>query len=81
VIDKIDDDDTITAILLEYVSEWSMRGANLGMTPACCGPVLKVTSRDASFTYQFLISAHQLLYYDKSPHMCIYAPQALNLEG
>ena len=26
-------------------------------------------------------SAHQLIYYDKSPHMYIYAPQALNLEG
>jgi hypothetical protein len=26
-------------------------------------------------------SAHQLIYYDKSPRMYIYAPQALNLEG
>jgi hypothetical protein len=26
-------------------------------------------------------SAHQLICYDKSPHMYIYAPQALNLEG
>jgi hypothetical protein len=38
VIDEIDDDDTIAAILLKYISEWSMRGANLGTTPACCGP-------------------------------------------
>ena len=37
MIDEIDDDDTIAAILLKYVSEWSMRGANLGTTPACCG--------------------------------------------
>jgi hypothetical protein len=26
-------------------------------------------------------SAHQLICYDKSPHMYIYALQALNLEG